>query len=297
MRILSRILRWTLGIIALLVLLLVGSITVEGVLGSGRIDALTNTRITGTNGLEVRAFVARPDGTGPFPAVIMVHEWWGLTDEIVGKAQELAKQGYVVVAPDTLRGSSTSWIPRAIYQVSTAKPEQINADIDAVFAWLQSEPTVQANNIAIMGFCYGGRTALNYSIHNPQIAATATFYGMAETTPNQLRTLRGPVLGIWAGADQSISLADVHTLEQNLEAAGVAHTFHVFEGQPHAFVRSVKEIKQGGPQAEAWNELLIFLDASLKQAGAAIPQSFAGTAGTVDTTLLGTLHHIFVCKL
>lgn len=298
MRALTRIFRWVSGIIVLLVLFLAGSIAIEGFLGSGRIDALTNTRIANTGGPEVRAFVAQPEGAGPFPAVIMVHEWWGLTDEIVGKAQELAKQGYVVVAPDTMRGSSTGWFPRAIYQVATTKPEQIVGDVDAVFAWLEAQPNVQANRIAIMGFCFGGRTALQYSIRNPQLAATATFYGMADTTPEQLRALRGPVLGIWGGADQSIPLTEVNTLEQHLQAAGVAHTFRVFEGQPHAFVKSVEEIKQGGAQAEAWDELLTFLDGSLKQPSATTTHfSIDLSSATNSATMLGALHHVFVCKL
>lgn len=167
-----------------------------------------------------------------------------------------------------------------------------------MFAWLQSQPNVQREKIAIMGFCYGGRVALNYSVHNPQVAATATFYGMANLSADQLQVLRGPVLGIWGGADQSIPLEEVDTLEQNLETAGIAHTFRVFDGQPHAFVTSVEAIKQGGPVGEAWNELLAFLDTSLKQSDTATTSSHTGSAQATDSaTLLGMLHHVFVCKL
>lgn len=298
MRILKRIVLWLVGIITALALGLVASIAVEGWLGNGRIDTLTNTRMSSAGGPDVRAFVARPDGPGPYPAVIMVHEWWGLNKEVVEKAEELAKQGYVVVAPDTLRGSSTGWIPRAIYQVATVDTAQVNSDVDAVYTWLAAQPDVVADKIAIMGFCYGGRTSLLYSIHNPQIAATGIFYGMADTTPQQLETLGGPVLGIWGGADASIPLAEVDTLAANLEAAGVPHTFRVFENQPHAFVKSVDEIRQGGAQGEAWNDLLVFLDGALKASGSTTPAApFDAPARSSSTTLAGVMHHWFVCKL
>ncbi|MBC8163118.1 MAG: dienelactone hydrolase family protein [Roseiflexaceae bacterium] len=299
MRIIRRVLLWVVAIIVALTLTLIASIAVEGWLGNGRVDALTNTRIANPSGPEVRAYVARPAGAGPHPTVIMVHEWWGLNEQIVKKADELAQSGYLVIAPDTLRGSSTSWIPRALYQVATADTAQVTGDVDAVYTWLGQQPDVAADRIAILGFCYGGRTALNYSLFNPQVAATATFYGMAETTPEQLRTLRGPVLGIWGGADASIPLSEVNALEANLSAADVTHTFRVFDGQPHAFVASVDQIRQPGPQQDAWNELLTFLNSALNQSASITPaQSIGGqSTGVNQTTLMGALHHVFVCKL
>jgi carboxymethylenebutenolidase len=226
----------------------------------------------------------------------MIHEFWGLREEIIGKADDLAAEGYLVIAPDTFRGGSTGWIPRAIFQTATTAPEQVNADLDAVFAWVAAQPDVLADKIAIMGFCYGGRTSLLYSIHNPAMAATGIFYGMADTTPEQLRALRGPVLGIFGGADTSIPLEEVYALERNLNAAGVPATFSIYEGQPHAFVGSVAEIAAGGPQQEAWDELKAFLDAALR--GAEAPSGRAPAAPLADaTTLLGALHHRFVCGL
>jgi carboxymethylenebutenolidase len=296
MRLIGRILLWSLLFVVALAGLLALSIPVDALLGRGRVDGLTNTSIPNANGPEVRAFVVRPATPGPWPAVIMIHEFWGLREEIVGKAEALAAEGYLVVAPDTFRGGSTSWIPRAIYQTATTAPAQVNADLDAVFAWVAAQPDVLADTIAIMGFCYGGRTSLLYSIHNPQIAATGIFYGMTDTTPEQLRGLGGPVLGIFGGADSSIPLDEVYALEQNLQAAGVPTTFSIYEGQPHAFVGSIEQINAGGPQQDAWNELLAFLDASLRDGAA--PAGSRPAAPLADaTTLLGAIHHRFVCGL
>lgn len=217
---LSRVLGWIVGVIVVAVAGLALSIPLDALIGAGRVEALTNTVIPGPAG-PIRAFVAEPATPGPHPAVIMIHEWWGLRPDIIEKATALAADGYVVVAPDTFRGASTTWIPRAIYQVSTTPPAQVQADLDAVFAWLTARPDVLADRIAVMGFCYGGRTSLLYTLHNPAVAATGIFYGMADVDPEELRQIRGPVLGIFGGADASIPLSEVEQLERNLIAAGL----------------------------------------------------------------------------
>jgi carboxymethylenebutenolidase len=241
------------------------SIPADGLIGKERIDSVTNAIIPGVNGgPDVKAFVAKPEGPGPFPAVIMIHEFFGLNESIVGKAEGLAEEGYFVIAPDTFRGSTTSWIPRAIFQVITNSPEQVNTDLDSVFAWLETQPEVDASRIGIAGFCYGGRASLLYSLHNNGIAATVVFYGSAETDPEVLKTLPGPVLGIFGGADMSIPVDDVKAFEAGLNEAGIPNEITIYEGQPHAFVTDIESIRKGGVQAKAWNQMLEFLEKNLK---------------------------------
>ena len=98
MKLLRRILFWLLGIIVLLVVVLAGSIFVDGFFAQGRLDAVTNTTIAAADGTSIRAWVAKPTTPGPHPAVIMIHEFYGLRPEIVGKAEALAQEGYVVIA-------------------------------------------------------------------------------------------------------------------------------------------------------------------------------------------------------
>lgn len=265
MKILKRVLLGLLILLAGFVVFLAGSVLVDVAIGGNRLDRVTNTTLPGANGgPDVRAYVAKPEGRGPFPAVIMIHEFFGLNESIVSKADLLAKEGYLVVAPDTFRGSATSWIPRAIYQVITTKPENINADLDSVYAWLTSQPDVDPNRIATAGFCYGGRASLVYSLHNDQLAATVIFYGSPETDPAVLKTLPGPVLGIFGGADQSIPVEEVKAFDAALSQAGVPHEIKIYDGQPHAFVHDAQGIQAGGAQGEAWSQMLAFLDANLK---------------------------------
>ncbi len=237
MKTLKKVLLGILIVVAAFIVFLVGSIVVDSLIGANRLDAVTNTTIPGVNGgPDVRAYVATPEGEGPFPTVIMIHEFFGLNESIVSKADLLAQEGYLVVAPDTFRGSTTSWIPRAIYQVITTKPEAINADLDSVYAWLESQPDADADRVATAGFCYGGRASLAYSLQNPMLAATVIFYGSPETDPAILKTLPGPVLGIFGGADQSIPIEEVKAFEIGLTEAGVPNEISIYDGQPHAFV-------------------------------------------------------------
>ncbi|MEP7136619.1 MAG: dienelactone hydrolase family protein [Chloroflexota bacterium] len=265
MKIVIKVLKGLLYIVVGFILFIFGSIAIDGLIGGGRITKVTNTTIPGTNGgPDVRAYVAKPEGTGPFPTVIMIHEFFGLNESIVGKADLLAKEGYLVIAPDTFRGSTTTWIPRAIYQVITNKPEAINADLDSVYAWLESQPDADQARVGVAGFCYGGRASLLYSLHNNRLAATVMFYGSPEKDPNVLKSLPGPLLGIFGGADQSIPVADVNAFDSALTAANVQHEITVYDGQPHAFVHDAEGIKAGGAQGEAWNQMLTFLEVNLK---------------------------------
>ncbi len=252
-------------VLAILILAIPLSIFVDGLLGGGRVAALTNTTIPGVDGApDVRAYVAMPEGEGPFPTVIMIHEFYGLRESIVSKADLLAKEGYMVIAPDTFRGQTTGLIPRAIYLVSTTDQENVYADLNSVYAWLETQPSVDAGRVGILGFCYGGRVSLLYSLRNPNLAATVVFYGSSETDPEVLKNLPGPVLGIFGGADQSIPLEEVDALEKGLEQAGVPHQISIYDGQPHAFMGDAESIQTDPVQAKAWDEMLTFLDANLK---------------------------------
>lgn len=262
-----KILGGILGVLAALILLLALSIPLAGIGNQERLEAVTNVSIPGLNGgPDVRAYVAKPAGAGPFPVVIMIHEFFGLNAAITSMADGLSEAGYMVVAPDTFRGSTSSWIPRAIYQVSTNDPQQVNADLDSVYAWIESQPEADAARIGIAGFCYGGRVSLLYSLHNNGIAATVVFYGSSETDPEVLKNLPGPVLGIFGGADASIPLEEVSALENGLKMAGIQHEISVYDGQPHAFMTNMDEIRADSLKSQAWEQMLAFLDANLKNA-------------------------------
>lgn len=249
------------GIILLvLVLLLVGSIAIDALLGRNRVELMTNTTIVGPEGQEMRAFVARPDTPGPHPGVVMIHEFYGLRPSVVEKAGALAQEGYVVVAPDTYRGRSTGWIPRAIFLRVTLPMERVVGDLDAVFDWLAGQQDADPQRIVMMGFCYGGDAALQYSLAHPRPAGTGIFYGSLVTDPAQLSRLPGPVLGIFGAEDASIPLSEVNAFQVALDAAGIPNQITVYPGVGHAFVTGMDAIRAGGAPGAAWAEFLAWLE-------------------------------------
>ncbi len=264
MKLIQRLLAGIGILLLLLVIFLVGSVVIDSFAGRGRLNPLINIHIYNPHGPDIPAYIAYPTTPGPHPVVIMIHEFWGLKEEINGKADALAEEGYIVIAPNMFRDNTTNWLPRAIYQVVSTPQEQLMSDLDAVYTYLVSLEDVQADRIAIMGFCFGGGTSLRYSLHNNQIAATVILYGSVITDPEQLKSLPAPVLGIFGGADQSIPLEEVTAFETALNDLAIPNQITIYEGQPHAFVQSIEEIRQGGAQGQAWDEVVTFLATHLK---------------------------------
>jgi carboxymethylenebutenolidase len=255
---------WIVGVIVAVVLVLIASIAIDRGLGVGRLDALSNIDIPSGTNTTIQAYVARPntDAEGPFPVVIMVHEWWGLNTDLIGKADALAQDGYIVIAPNVFSGSTASLMPTAFWQVSSTPTSQVDGDLDAVMLWLKNQSDADNDRIAIMGFCFGGGTAIRYSVNAPNIVATAVFYGTPISDVTQLKRLNGPVLGIFGGADKMIPQSDVDAFAEALTDAGIRHKISVYPDMPHAFVKGMEEIKQGGAQEKAWNQLREFLENS-----------------------------------
>lgn len=238
---------------------LAASVPLGGWLARGRVADLTTLTLPGVNGPPVAAYLARPTGAGPFPAVIMVHEFWGLRQDITRKADALADEGYLVLAPDTLRGRSTDWLPTAIFQTLRAPQDEIGADLEAAFTWLQAQPEVDAARVAVLGFCFGGRAALRYALTEPEVAAVGNLYGDTETDVALLRTLPGPLLNIFGEDDDMLPQDEVQAFREALIAAGVPFELTVYPGVGHAFISADDPRTAGGAQAKAWAQLVRFL--------------------------------------
>lgn len=263
MRILTRVLAWSVGALAAIVLGVAASVPIEGWLSRGTVESIANVTLAGPAG-TLHAFVARPPaGDGPYPLVIMLHEFWGLDAATAGKAELLARDGYVVIAPDLMRGRTTRWLPSAIWQTVRTPDERVRADIDAAIAALAGDDDVDAGRLAVMGFCFGGRMSLRYALERPAVAATGVFYGNVTDDVAALRGLGGPVLGVFGADDGSIPLAEVAAFERSLAAAGIEHEVRVFDGVGHAFVTSADAIARDPVQGEAWELLRAFLRRSL----------------------------------
>ena len=235
------------------------SIPFDAWLNRDRVASLTNEVADGE--FPVRFYLAKPAATkGPLPTVVMIHEFWGLNEALISKADLLAAEGYLVVAPDTLRGTTTRWFPKALWQAISTSDARVIDDLDALIAALRRRADVDPERIVVMGFCYGGGKALAYALARPTVpAGTAVFYGDLSDDAAALGLLEGPVLGVFGQADTLVTQAEVDAFERALREAGVDYALLRFDDVGHAFVTSATGIAQDPVQAAAWGAWMAWL--------------------------------------
>lgn len=267
MKWIRRILLGLLTLLLLMVLVVAGLIFFDGLFGPDTAE-FANVQYTDSRGNELLGYLAEPSGPGPHPGVLMLHEWWGLNEEITQVADALAQEGYVVLVPDAYRGRVTAQVPRALWLRLTTPEEGIFGDIDAGLAHLQSLGSVDAARVASWGFCFGGEQSLQLALRQPgATAATVMYYGSVVTDPNQLRVLRdgGPLLGIFGAEDQQIPVAEVNAFEEALVAAGVPHEITIYPGVGHAFLTAENYNDEFSAPGEAWQQTLAFLEQTIRE--------------------------------
>lgn len=256
----KRILVGLLVVLAALILIMGGIVVFDSLFGPKTAD-FTNTTFTNSDGEELLAYVAQPDGPGPHPGVLLLHEWWGLNEGITVLADALAEEGYVVFAPDAYRGRVTNQIPRALYLRLTTPEEQVKSDLDAALAELRALPSVDTSRVASMGFCFGGGHSLMLGLRESEnLALTIIYYGDVITEANLLEPLMDSqgVLGVFAEEDQQIFVEDVLEFESALNTLDIPNEITIYPGVGHAFITE-ENFNEPGTAGDAWQQALDFL--------------------------------------
>src|SRR5271156_1227015 len=143
----------------------------------------------------VSGYLALPSGGGKHPAIIVIHEWWGLNDWVKQQADKFASQGYVALAVDLYRGKAAANADEA-HQLMRGLPDDRGLrDLEAAFAYLSSRPDVDAGKIGSIGWCMGGGWSLKLGVDQPKLAAVVLNYGMLPTDPAAIAKIKAPVLG------------------------------------------------------------------------------------------------------
>lgn len=223
--------------------------------------AETNVTYEAGDGTTLEGYLATPSGQSEAPAVLLIHEWWGLNNDMARLADALSEEGFVVLAADAFRGSVATTAAGAMRQVRTTPSQQIASDLDAALDYLKNHPRVDADRVASLGFCFGGTQSMYMGTRRDDLAAVVIFYGGGPITDaSQLGVMRqaGPVLGIYGEEDNNIPVSAVRQFEDALETREVEHTITIYDGVGHAFVKS-DTYDQGGPPEEAWNQMVSFL--------------------------------------
>lgn len=202
------------------------------------------------------------------PAVVMIHEWWGLNGNIKNMADELAKQGYVVLAADLFNGQVATTPEQAMQFTGAVRenPTEAIANMQAAVSYLGSLENVNASRIASLGWCFGGgqslQLALNTEPEHP-LAATVIYYGNLVTDQQELANINWPVLGIFGDQDQSIAVEDVNNFEQALNTIGIPNEIYIYEGVGHAFANPSGDNYAPEETSDAWDKTLAFLNKNL----------------------------------
>jgi carboxymethylenebutenolidase len=228
--------------------------------------AVKTQTVTYQSGPEtVSAFLALPDGGGRHPALIVIHEWWGLNDWVKEQAQRLAEQGYVALAVDLYRGK-TATDPNMAHELMRGLPQDRGLrDLESGFQYLASRKDVNPNRIGSIGWCMGGGYSLQLAVHEPKLAACVANYGAPPTDAADIAKIHAPILGNYGAEDHGITPADVQAFEAAMKKAGKSIDVKIYDGAGHGFENPNN--KDGYRQAaaeDAWQRTLNFLKAHLQ---------------------------------
>jgi carboxymethylenebutenolidase len=229
--------------------------------------AAEGKRVSYKSGDEtVQAILYKPAGKGPFPAIIVIHEYWGLNDWVKDQAAKLADQGYVALAVDLYRGKVAT-TPDMAHELMRGVPEdRAKRDLHAAFEFLQSQPDVKKDHIGAIGWCMGGGYALDVALQEPTLAADVINYGHLATDPEAIKKINAPILGLFGGQDQGIPPADVKKFGETLDKMGKKIDVKIYADAGHAFENPNNKTGYRPDDAtDAWKRTVAFLAENLKK--------------------------------
>ena len=201
---------------------------------------------------------------GALPGIVVIHEWWGLNDNVRGATRRLAAEGYRALAVD-LYGDSTASTPgeaKAMMQSATDTPEQLMANVRSAHEYLQSE--WDADRVAVMGWCFGGGITFRAVADRPTaFDAAVVYYGTPESmTGGVIEELTTPILAHFGSKDEVVSTAQVDSFRSRVQAVGADVQIHTYEAG-HAFANPSGENYEPAAASEAWSRTTSFLNARL----------------------------------
>jgi carboxymethylenebutenolidase len=214
----------------------------------------------------VQGLLYTPSGNGPFPAIIVIHEWWGLNDWVKEQASKLSDQGYAALAIDLYRGKVAK-TPDEAHEIMRGVPEdRAKRDLHAAFGFLASQPNVKKDRIGAIGWCMGGGYSLDVALQEPTLAADVINYGHLATDPQALKKINAPILGLFGAQDRGITPADVRKFGEALDQMGKKIEIKIYDDAGHAFENpNNKDGYREADAADAWKRTVDFLATTLKK--------------------------------
>jgi carboxymethylenebutenolidase len=216
---------------------------------------------------QASGLLVTPEGKGPFPAAVVIQEWWGLNDWVKDQARALAKEGYVALAVDLYRGKVATTQEDAHQLMMGTPPDRALRDLQGAFAWLQARPDVRKDRVGTIGWCMGGRYSLQLATVEPKLAAAVAYYGVPPTDPATIAAIQAPVMGNFGAEDKGPTPDQALAFEQAMKKAGKTIDVKIYPGAGHAFANVNNP--WGGYRREAaedaWARTTAFLAKYLKR--------------------------------
>ena len=208
---------------------------------------------------SIRAYVAYPERSTPAPGIIVIHEIFGLTDWEPTVADRLAKNGFIAIVPDLLsskHGMTPADPDSGRKLVGQLERERVTDDLDAVYAWLNSQPSVRKDNIGTIGFCWGGGQSFRYATTNPRLKAAVVCYGPAPDTA-ALTGIHARVLGVYGENDARINAA-LPSVDSVMKAKGKSFAHDIYPGTGHGFLKPGRRGNDTPQVDRAWERIVAF---------------------------------------
>ena len=216
---------------------------------------------------DTEGYLARPAEGEDLPAVILIHEWWGLNDNIRSLAQDFANEGYVALAVDLYGGevADRQEMARELSSEVRSNPDEATNNLQSAVNYLKARPYTDSNRIASVGWCFGGGWAYEMAKNNIGVDATVMYYGQFNVE-DDLQNMRADILGHFGEEDRVISIDNVNAFEAKLNTLNGDHEVFIYPNVGHAFANESNPESYDPEAAEtAWGRTLEFLSRELKE--------------------------------
>jgi carboxymethylenebutenolidase len=214
----------------------------------------------------VPGYLSLPKGEGKHPALILVHEWWGLTQWMKDNADMFAKKGYVALCVDLYRGKVTDKPEEAMKLSQSLNQDKAVKDVVSAFNYLKTLSNVDISKIGCIGWCMGGAFSLQGAINIPELKATVVCYGRLTTDSTLVSKIQSPVLGIFGEDDKVILPESVKQFEKALKTQGKQIKVFEYPNSGHAFMNQTNKTGYNkNTTKDAWKEIYAFFDGKLKK--------------------------------
>lgn len=217
------------------------------------------------NNKTVDGFLAAPDKPGRYPAVIVVHDWWGLTDWVKEQTSKLADAGFVALAVDLYDGKVATTPDEAEQLSSSLSDDPVLLQLMGSIVYLATQDNVERDRFGVVGWSMGGYYAVQLAMKVPRLGACVDNYGTLPTDPNEIESMVAPFLGNFGANDRGVTPTDVDGFKKTLTNLNRIVDIKVYDGAGHSFADPMDaSAYRADDAADAFNRTVAFLNRTLK---------------------------------